>query len=99
MKPTSRLKIGDIIIALEDIIISGTGLSYYIYKGHKYKIKEYLPLWKENAWYIIPNFVWNNNTVWKKNNCGKRYDAHLTESELFEKFDCTTIQRKEKLEK
>ena len=40
MKPTSRLKIGDIIIALEDIIISGTGLSYYIYKGHKYKIKE-----------------------------------------------------------
>jgi hypothetical protein len=46
------LKKGDIIIALEDIIIPGTGVTFYIWKGKRYIIKEFLPAWKQDAWHI-----------------------------------------------
>jgi len=96
----SRLKVGDIIIALEDLIIPSTGCSYYIYKGFYYKIVEYLPAWTENAWHI--ELIMNRQERrerHRKEPRNRRYDPYMTESQLFEQFDCVKIQRKEKLKK
>ena len=86
-KPIPKLKLHDILIALEDIIIPGT--AFYIYKGKKYKVREYLPEWNENAWNIIlmNRFRTFGDQGW------------FTEEELFEKFDCVTTQRRKKLKR
>ena len=87
MKSTPKLKIGDIIIALQNITIPSTGITWYIYKGMTYKIIEYLPLWKENAWKITSKKGGFKNT------------HYLSETEIFKKFDCVRIQRLKKLKK
>jgi len=88
MKPISKLKKNDIIIALEDIIIPGTGVTFYIYKGQKYKVSEYLSKWDENAWRI--NLIDSNNF---------QNQGWFTENELFQKFNCLKYLRKRKLKK
>ena len=85
MKTTSKLKIGDRIIALENITIPSTGTTWYIYKGKTYKIIEDLPLWKENAWKIIFK------------NGGFENTFYLSERNILKNFDCVRFQRKEKL--
>lgn len=82
------LKEGDIIIAKEDIVVPGTGITFtfYIWKGGKYRVKEYLPLWIGPAWEIEMIGSANyNDKGW------------FTENDLLKKFDCLKWSRKEKL--
>ena len=51
-----RLSKDLIIICLNDFIVYGTGVTFLYYRGAKYKITEYLPVWFEkdgtHAWKI-----------------------------------------------
>lgn len=83
-----RLKKGEIIIALENIDIPGTGITFHIYKGKRYKLEEYLTKWKEHGWEIhLVGSLQFEDTGW------------FSEDELFKKFNCILYQRKEKLKK
>ena len=83
-----RLKKGTIIIALEDIIIPGTGITFHIYKGKKYKLKEYLSKWDEHAWYIVLiGSLQFEDSGW------------FIEDDLFKKFECIKYTRLKKLKK
>jgi len=95
-----KLNEGDIIIALEDIIIPGTGVTYYIYKNKRYELKEKLDskTWGENAWYIESA---ENILISRKERREGKFDYErgwFKESELFQKFDCVKIIRKRKLD-
>jgi len=92
------LKRGDIIIAKEDIIsqgdvFNGFKTAFYIYKGKKYKLKNYVVELGIIIWYIeltmkakyVPDFLLNH--------------GRFTEEELFQNFDCIRYQRKEKINK
>ena len=99
MKPPAKLKEGILITCLEDIIIPGTGVTFYIWKGKKYRIKEYLPEWTENAWHIQLEEIINSNKKRKNFNYLFENQGWLTEDELFKKFNCLQYLRKEKLMK
>ena len=91
-----KLQKGDIIIVNEDFIISGTGMTFYFFKGHKYKIVKYLPLWAwvankvDNAWEIrlIDKIKGNGTLVFS-----------FSEDNLFQKFECIKYTRLKKLKK
>ncbi len=85
-KKTTRLKEGDIIIALDNILQPGTGVTFLIIKGKKYIVKEYLPAWKENAWHI-------------ELKGGRNFESQgwFTEDTILKNFDCYKYLRKEKL--
>jgi len=96
-----KLNKGDIVVALEDIIIPGIKTTYFIYKEKKYELKESLDskTWGENAWYIenVENIL-----ISRKERRKGKYDnkcGWFKESELFQKFDCIKITRKRKLDK
>lgn len=88
-----KLKKGDIIIALEDIIIPDTGRTYYIYKNKRYELKRFF----NDNWHIegLDNIIVNRSERRKgkyDNECG-----WFSEETLFKKFDCVKIMRKKKL--
>ena len=95
-----KLKLGDYIIALEDLIIPGTGCTYCIYKGKYYKLTKYY-LWKngKHAWHIEPIMNRRERRELYRKHQYDQYDAYLSEDELFQKFDCKSVQRREKLKR
>lgn len=83
---------GDVILCLEDFIIPGTGMTFYYYKGNKYRVKELLKIWDMPAWSIKlmrekEDKLYGNET------------GYFTEEELFKRFDCVKYQRILKLRK
>lgn len=88
----NKLKKGNIIILLEDIIIPGTGTTFYYYKGNKYRIKRYLDKWNEPAWYI-------KLIRTKEIKLYGSEDGYFSEKDLLKKFDCVKYSRKLKLKK
>jgi hypothetical protein len=95
MNNLPRLQKDNIIIALENIIIPGTGITFFIFKGQKYKLETFLDKWKEPAWFIINiNAEKDYNFFPSNKECG-----WFTENELFEKFNCLKYNRKLKLMK
>jgi hypothetical protein len=89
-----KLNKNDIIIVKEDFIIPGTGMTFYFYKGHKYKIPKYLPVWYEKS----GTHAWQIKLIEKiKGNGALMF--WLSENELFEKFECIKYSRLKKLEK
>ena len=85
---------GTIIIVNDDFMIPGTGMTFLFYKGHKYKIIEYLPVWYEkdgrHAWKIkLIEKIKGNGTL----------KFGLSEDYLFEKFECVKYTRLKKLKK
>jgi len=96
MKP--KLNKGLIITFLEDVIVPGTGMTFYYFRGNKYIISEYLDLFPETskpepAWKIL---LINNisNDKYSGN-----YWGYFSEQELFKKTNCVKYLRKQKLEK
>lgn len=85
-----NLKPGDIIIALNDLIIPSTGITFFFYKGKKYKVNEYYSSW--NGWCVISER--------KRDQYGFVYNrAGLSEEMIIKNFDYIKYQRKKKLEK
>lgn len=103
-KAAPKLKKGITIICLEDIIIPGTGCTFYIWKGKKYILKKYLPDWNEPAWNIQleENAILNRKSRRQFSNFSNysfENQGWFTEKELFQKFNCIKYTRKEKLKK
>jgi hypothetical protein len=96
----SKLKQGAVIISLEDIIIPGTGCTFYIWKGKRYTLKQYLAEWREPAWNIqLEETILNNRKNRRNSNYSFSDQGWFTEVELFQKFNCLQYLRKEKLQK
>ena len=83
---------GDVILCLEDFFIPGTGMTFYYYKGNKYRIKNFLKLWDKPAWEI--KLMREKEYKLYGNETG-----YFSEEELLKKFDCVKYQRKLKLKK
>ena len=95
-----KLKIGDYVIALEDLVIPGTGITYYIYKGEYYKlIFSYLWSNGKHAWYVEPIMNRRERRELYGKNPYKGYGYYFSEDELFQSFDCRRVQRRLKLKK
>lgn len=45
--------LGDIITVKENFFVPGSGVTWYYYRGSKYKIERYLEKWKEPAYKIV----------------------------------------------
>ncbi len=88
-----KLSKGAIIIVNEDFTIPGSGMTFYFYKGNKYKITKYLPVWYEkdgtHAWEIklIEQIKTGELVFW------------FSEEKLFGKFECIKYTRLKKLQK
>ena len=89
-----KLNKNDIIIVNEDFIIPGTGKTFYFYKGSKYKIVKYLPVWYENS----GRHAWEIKLIDKIKGNGALI-FWFSEDELFEKFECRKYTRLKKLKK
>jgi hypothetical protein len=89
-----KLSKGAIIIVNEDFIIPATGLTYHFFKGSKYKIVKYLPVWYENS----GRHAWEIKLIEKIKGNGALI-FWLSEDELFEKFECVKYTRLKKLQK
>lgn len=85
------MKKGDIIVLEEDIIIYGTGVTWFYYKGNKYRVVDNLR-WNEPGWQIKLMREKENKLY------GSEY-GYFSEDYLFKKFDCVKWQRKEKIKK
>ena len=85
-----NLKPGNFIIALEDLIIPSTGITFFFFKGYKYKIVEYYPLW--NGWCVLSEKKRDIYGIMCNN-------APLSEEYIIKNFDYIRCQRKEKLQK
>ena len=87
-----RLQKGDIIICLENFLIPGTGVTFHFFKGYRYKITQYLPVWFEkfglHAWRI--EIIGDKSSDWTTSGA-------FSEDDLFTKFDCVKHLRKLKL--
>jgi hypothetical protein len=89
-----KLNKGTIIIVNDDFTIAGTGMTFYFYKGNKYKITKYLPVWYENS----GRHAWEIKLIEKIKGNGALI-FWLSEDELFEKFECVKYTRLKKLQK
>lgn len=68
------------------------GITFYFYKGHKYRIKNYLPKWYE----LKGVHAWQIELIYGKN---ETKIGWFCEDELFRKFNANIYLRKEKLKK
>lgn len=84
-----QLTKGIIITCIEDFIVPGTGLTFYYYKGNKYKIVQYLDKWQVHAWEIKLLKFYSKS--------GSSEIGWFSEEDLIKKFDALKYTRKEKL--
>lgn len=76
----------DILVVQQDFIIPGTGLTFYFYKGEKYKV---IGKNKYGMWNIKPIKIRGMN--------GGFYTEWLTYNQILENFFNIKKERKEKL--
>lgn len=89
-----KLTKGDIIIVNEYFVVHGSGITFFFYKGNKYKIIKYLPIWYKN----FGTHAWEIKLIEKIKHKGTS-EISLSEEILFEKFECIKYTRLQKLKK